>query len=153
MLAGSPLSRASFAPTGCMSSGIAGFTAGHEVAHVIESRCRGVPRRYQRIDKRLIFCRDLHRLGLGVCVPLFLSARPDDGRGHGAVVQHPGDGEFDDAYVTPLGVLLDLLGNAQRFNAPFGFEDAFVLTPARLLASGFTSGAYLPLSTPRASGL
>ncbi|MNG23990.1 hypothetical protein D3C84_1086610 [compost metagenome] len=25
--------------------------------------------------------------------------------------------------------------------------------PARLLASGVTSGAYLPLSTPRASGL
>jgi hypothetical protein len=52
-----------------------------------------------------------------------------------------------------LGVLLDLLGDAQRLDAPFGFQDAFVLAPGAAVGVRGDIGAYLPLSTPRASGL
>ncbi|MNS64164.1 hypothetical protein D3C72_972840 [compost metagenome] len=96
-----------------------------------------MPRCHQRIYERLVFSRDLHRLRLSVGIPLRFCARADYGRGDGAVVQHPGNGEFDDAHTALLGVLLDLLGNAQGFDAPFGFEDAFVLAPGAAVGLRF----------------
>ncbi len=72
-----------------------------------------MPRRDQRINERLIFSADLHRQRPGVGVPLRLGPWPDNRRAYRRIVQHPGDCELDDPHATPLGVLLDLLGNAQ----------------------------------------
>src|SRR5476651_1535346 len=124
----------------------------HKVAHIIESRRRRMPWRDQRINKRFILSRDLHLQRARVGVPLWLGARPDNRRTDRRVVQHPGNGELDNPHAAPLGVLLDLLGDAQGFNAPFGFQDALVLAPGT--AAGFRCHVWciLPLSTPRASG-
>ena len=77
----------------------------------------------------------------------------DDGRSHRRVVQYPGNRELHQADPTLLGVVLQLLGDAQGLGAPFGFKDALVLAPGAAVGIRGDIGAYLPLSTPRASGL
>ena len=109
-----------------------------------------MPWRHQRIDKRLIFGADLHLQRADVSVPLRLGTWPDNRRTDRRVVQYPGNRKLDNPYATPLGVLLDLLGDAQRLHTPFGFQDAFVL--ARRAAAGFGGNVRGVFTTKHATG-
>jgi hypothetical protein len=98
-----------------------------------------VPRRDQDVDQRFVPGIECVIERAEVIVPLHFGARAGDHRTDQPIVEHPVERELAGSHAALFRVRLDALRADQRLFAKFGFQQ----TPV----------AYLPVSTPRASGL
>src|SRR6185437_7299612 len=95
-------------------------TALERIGGVVVARGRGVARRHQPIDQRLVLGGEAVVERAQVILPVLLGARSADHRGDEAVVEHPGDGELSGGDAALCRMRLDLLREPQRFRPPFG---------------------------------
>ncbi len=86
-------------------------------------------------------------------MPLRQRARPGDDAADEPVGEHPGSRELARRHAALLGVRHELLRQRERLGAELGLHQSPVGARAARARPGGSAGLYLPVSTPRASGL
>src|SRR5437879_2140661 len=97
------------------------------ISGIVVAGCRGMARRHETIDERLVLRRERVLERPHIVAPMSLGPRARDGPCHQLVVEHPGDRELACSEATSLGVPLDGLGDAQRLRPPFRLHYALVV--------------------------
>ncbi len=114
------------------------------VGWVVVAGRRGVARRDQPVDERLVGRGEAIGERADIVLPLSLGARPGDGASDEAVIEHPGERELPGRDALRAGVGGHGLGDVQALLAPLRLHHAPVLPPGARALLGRHAGAVFP---------
>ena len=123
------------------------------IARIRIARRRCVARRHQTVDELLVVGSELQLQRFDIAVPVRLGAGARNGGADEPVLEDPGEREGDRGRAALCGMRGHLLRDRQRLRTPFGLLDPLVAASCARIGRRRPSSAYLPVSTPRASGL